>query len=55
MRYFRIFLLHFQDIFAQVLQGLVIQLVWSLVLFVIYRKVWNAGIKKYSAVGQSSG
>jgi ABC-2 type transport system permease protein len=37
---------------AEVVHGLMMQIIWSVVLYVCYRKLWNAGIKKYSAIGQ---
>lgn len=36
----------------QLLQVLVTQSVWIGVLFLLYKKMWAAGVKKYTAVGQ---
>jgi ABC-2 type transport system permease protein len=37
--------------FDQITAGLIITLVWTVAMFVLYRVLWQRGLKRYEAVG----
>ena len=36
---------------ANISSGIIIQILWILLLFPVFRKIWSAGTKKYTAMG----
>ena len=49
--YFPVQLLTGSLALTKIIEGLLIQLVWTLLLGIFFQSLWNKGIKKFSAVG----
>lgn len=50
--YFPVIALQGQLSLIQIFQMLAVQLVWILAGVILYKRLWNLGVRKYSAIGQ---